>query len=292
MSSKILLIPATPLFHKHSSLVTMQKSHRCTQSVQCASSKHPLTPWMSLSVHRHPPNGCLQKLPSASSPVSFQQLLQVKFQTPKVTTQVGDRQSTSLEADRTLSDMHTSSSSESNSSPESDLDPTSKSRLMENDTSTSQPNDLTSSTMLQTALAITSLLPTLQAQDLSSDPNHIICKSLSIAYPQPKPDIDKMVPAINTQKEASIQLAAAGMHKKVIHAEHCLTLYAAREHTILGQLYQELTDQAEKQATAADLRMNNVCHSIQKQGFELMPASPSPHSAEPPLSPTKKWKLP
>ena len=291
MSSKILLVPATPLFHEHSSLVTMQKSHRHAQSVQCASSKHSLMPRMSLSVCWHPPNS-LRKLPSASSPVFFQWLLQVKFQTPKVTTQVRDRQSTSLEAGRTLSDMHTSSSSESDSSPESDLDLTSKSRLMENDTSTSQPNDLTSGTLSQTTLAITSLLPTLQAQDLSSDPNHVICKSLSIAYPQPKPDIDKMVPAINIQKEASIWLVAAGVHKKVIRAEHCLALYAAQEHAILGQLYWELADQAEKQATVADLRMNNVCHSIQKQGFELMPASPSPHSAEPPLSPTKKRKLP
>lgn len=95
------------------------------------------------------------------------------------------------------------------------------------------------------------------------------------------------VPAISSQTEASIRMAAAGARNKVARAEYHLALCIAQEHTILGQLYQELASQAGRQATTTDLRVDQVRHSIQEQGFDLVPCSLTLRSIQ---SPTKKRK--
>ena len=47
----------------------------------------------------------------------------------------------------------------------------------------------------------------------------------------------KLQLAIYSQEEATIKLAAENVHRKVIHAQHHLTLCLAEEYNVLGQLY-------------------------------------------------------
>jgi hypothetical protein len=171
----------------------------------------------------------LRKLPSVSAPVSFQRLLQVKFQSPRVRTELDGKQKAAIE-----SSEDTSFDTESNS-----------------DSSNSMQKGSTASTS--------------QLNRPGVDSEGLLCGSYLISYAQL--DVDGLPTAINSQKEASIRLAAAGARKKVIRAEHRLRLYIAQEHTILGQLYQELAEQAGKQARAADIGIDHVRDAIQNRGF-------------------------
>lgn len=242
----------------------MQRSHRRAQSVQYAPSKRIYTPRITHSP-RLPTSHSLRKLPSLSSPVSFQRLLQVKFRTTQAPALANDT------PQETTSDCTTTNGTSESETPNSESEPTSKSNHW------------------KFGVLSSSLPSTLLPVDSGSDSEDAMCKYQFIMY---ELEVDGILPAIGSQREASIRLAAADARKKVVRAEHRLALSIAKEHVILGQLYQELAEQVGRQTTVADLGMQHVRHSIQKRGFEVEPAASASSRESVAVSPTKKQKLP
>lgn len=142
-------------------LCTMRKGGRRAQSMQCLSHKRIHTPAQIPHSVRRLPLTSLQKLPSASSPVSFERLLQIKFQTPNIPTRV--------ELDGTSDDATTSHGSESDMA-ECDLDSGSRHTLLSNG---SNPATISKS-KLPTVFAC--LPSTFCAPNSSSDSKDVICR--------------------------------------------------------------------------------------------------------------------